>query len=196
MSDELNGPRAGFVAAQVPLSVTLLAACSAERPPTTPSPEVLIGHRTCQDGRDGRAGPETGAAVLGVALEGKGHAPGTLPLASEVGVISTRTDASLFWKLPMSVNSADLVGIAIAPPHYLAYVRPAVWTTSSGGVQVDPWIARELNIAACEDGTGQWYLGRLLIAPGAPCVTLRITWGEGERARSEEVRPAAAPGGC
>ncbi len=97
-------------------------------------------------------------------------------------MIHTRPDAPLFWKAPLYVDTTKNVTVEIAPPHYLAYVPPAIWVNGTGGVDVDPWVTRKLHISPCEDGARQQYFGGFLVSQADSCLNVTVTSEQSESA--------------
>lgn len=180
-------------AAAALLSATCLlscVACTAPGPvmntPSASSPPRFVG---CPDGRQGHASPTDGRGAFGVVLEGtEGSAPNPLPSAADVGVKTQVLAAAHFWKVPMAVSSPADIVLTIKPPHYLAYVPSSVWANSPDGVQVDPWLTRELHISPCGDGASQSYLGGLLVDPAQPCIDIQIEATRDGHAQRSELR--------
>lgn len=176
----------------------LFCACAVTTPlPSSSAPAgPPVTNLTCQDGRQGVAATVSGVRALGVTFETDPLAD-PLPRAADAGVIAGRPEASLFWKAPLNVDSADPVTISVEAPAYLAYVPPGVWTHSTaGGVQVEPWVSRTLHISPCDDGASQSYLGGFLVGPAQQCIRLTIASGDPGRERTATVRLATAPGSC
>lgn len=173
-------------------------ACTGPDPVETPSPTGIPSLLVeCRDGRQGQAPHDKGKGALGVTFTGGRSAlPRPLPRAADIGVKTSRLDSALFWKAPLAVTTPADIVLTIEPPHYLAYVPPVIWTNSPNGVNIDPWMTRQLQISPCDDGASQSYLGGLLIDPTQECIIIEIESTRNGRTQRSELRFDTANQGC
>lgn len=188
----------GFLTLMAVLTACL--ACTGPPPQpveSTPSEGARAQQFGCPDGRQAHVFANPGRGAFGVTLGGTDHASSvTLPRASDVGVRTQKSDDALFWKAPLTLTSRAEITLTIAPPHYLAYVPSSVWTSSATGVDVDPWLTRELRVTPCAGGAGQAYLGGLLLDRRQPCVAVEVRSLRDGTEQRAQLRLSPGRAGC
>ncbi len=141
---------------------------------------------SCTDGTSGTApSGNIDATIGGVTIQGVfGNVHGTRTDEFKMGV--PKGDTLYIVKAPtwLKAGATATIGLSAASDGYLAWVPAGIWTSSTGGVDLTPWLASKVIMDGCAD-RDVTYLGGLLSTNPNICLTLHVADATGE---AQDVR--------